>query len=218
MSADVDLKKATIDAEGLVYDVFYLLAYHDETPPNERHARAPIAPGVARFWIEKEKKDVAAGRPPDAARARVQHWNAVADETWSRVCAIFGDKLVDTLPIVDAFCVVPSSRESIRDPLVAAMRERFSSALELVYSKEVNFFFGGASREDIVESLRREDVVVLPDAAVVVVADDWCGNGTTFRAIVERIRKDHPDRALTFVGAFPGISAPTFTPPPAMVE
>jgi hypothetical protein len=162
--------------------------------------------------MEKEKRDVAAGEPADSARRQVDRWTALSDVTWPRVCSTLGDKLLARLPAVDAFCVAPSSRESIRAPLVAAMRERFLRARELIYTKPAAFFFGGVSQGAIAAALVRDDTVTLPDPATVVVVDDWCGNGTTFRAFAERISMDHPNRALTFVGAFPGISAPTFTP------
>lgn len=206
----VDLKRTTIEIGALKCDVFYLLAHSDETPASDPYARAPIAPGKARFWMEKEKTDVAAGLPPDSARRQVEIWNRLSDLTWPSVCSTLGDKLLAELPNVDAFCVVPSSRESIRAPLVASMWARFATARELIYSKPAAFFFGGSPQTAIAAALVREDTVSLPDPATVLVVDDWCGNGTTFRALAERIGMDHPDRALTFVGAFPGISAPTF--------
>lgn len=207
----VALKRTTIDAAGIECDVFYLLAHTDETSPSDPYARAPIAPGRARFWMEKEKRDVAAGESADPARRQVDMWNALSDATWSRVCSALGDGLLARLPAVHAFCVVPSTRESIRAPLVAAMRERFSTARELIYAKPGAFYFGRASQGAILSALVRDDTVTLPDPATVVVVDDWCGGGTTFRAFAGRISEDHPNRALTFVGAFPGISAPTFT-------
>lgn len=206
----VDLRRTRFEADGLVCDILYLLARNDETSESDPYARAPIAPGMARFWSEFEKKAIGAGRPADAARARVNEWNGIAEITWPRVCSTFGDKLVEELHMVDAFCVVPSSRESIRAPLVSVMRERFANAHELLYTKPAAFFFGGATQEQIVSALDRRDAVTLPNRATVVVADDWCGNGTTFRALVERISKDHPKCDLTFVGAFPGISSPKF--------
>jgi hypothetical protein len=209
----VDLKKTTIEVGALVCDVFYLLARFDETPPNDQYARAPIAPGMARFWMDQEEKAVKAGHPADTARRLIKEWDALAKVTWRQVCTVFCDTLVDALPVMDAFCVVPSSRDHIRDELVTAMRARFPAASELVYTKEPDFFFGNATQMEIAAASRRQDAVTLPEPAVVVVADDWCGNGTTFRAFVERISTDHPNRTLRFVGAFPGISAPALPRP-----
>ena len=202
-------KTTTIEVQGEVaaVKVVYLMT-ETEGKSEIRDKRGPIASGMEYKWLKRAKCD-AAGRNRDdtAAMGRVREWSEIADIQWPKACA----DVVAGLSQLDAFCVIPSSRDDRRVPLVRALRARFPSAIELTYKRPPERRFGDAGEDAIFQALSRTDHATLPIGACVAVADDWAGGGTTLRATIRRIRADHGDCIGSFVCAVPGVSAVPLT-------
>ena len=97
-------------------------------------------------WRENAKRDEA--RKPgtgNSAMERKQRWSEIADEYWPKACT----DVVAGLDQCHAFCVIPSSREERRTPLVDALQVRFPDAVELTYKRPQEFHFGHKREDEI---------------------------------------------------------------------
>ena len=180
------LKKAEIEVRGRTVDVWYLMTEQDGKNAS-RAEKGPIASGMEARWREQVKHDEA--KKPGMgsfAMERMKYWTTIADEHWSKAC----NDVVSGLHVLDAFCVIPSTREERRDPLVDALRKQFPHAIELTYTRPPGFHFGHKREDEIFHALKHADQEMLLTAACVAVADDRAGNGTTLRATIRRILTD----------------------------
>lgn len=167
-------------------------------------ARGAVASGMERRHLENARRERDDGRVEHAQLLmhESERWSKRANETWPQVSR----DLIAGLPILDAFCVIPSSRDERRDPMRRALLERFPNAIELTYTRPNGFSFGGADGDAIFQALSRTNRMTLPRGALVGVIDDWAGDGTTLRAVIRRIRADHGIH-FEIVGAIPGVCA-----------
>jgi len=198
-------KKTEIEVCGRTVDVWYLTTEQEGKSAN-RDERGPIASGMEAKWREQAKRDEA--KKPGTGRdamGRMKCWTAIADEHWQKAC----NDVVAELPSLDAFCVIPSSRDNRRKPLVDALHARFPAAIELAYTRPPGVRFGRTEMDEIAiyNALSRTDRATLPSGACVAIADDWATGWTTLRATICRIQADHRGCIGSFVCTVPGIAA-----------
>lgn len=198
-------RTTTIVADRHTIDVFYLMTRAEADLNARPHLCGPVAPGVERRWLESARRADERGDHDGSKESmhRAGIWGDIANRWWSGACA----SLVAGLPELDAFFVIPSSRPIRRDPLVVALRARFPSANELVYSRPDGVRFGDASEDTIFHALGRQGPATIPVGSRITIADDWAGGGTTLRASVRRVIADYAGSVGSINAAVPGVSA-----------
>ena len=190
-------------------DVWYLKTRGECNRHENPDECGPVAAGMERKWFECAKHHEKAGKLEDSKSAReIAHkWANIADKHWPKAC----NDAVAALPLLGAFCVIPSSRENRRKSLVQALRARFPAAIELTYERPHGFHFGDKREDEIFRALKRTDSTILPKEAGVAVADDWAGGGTTLHAAIRRVLTDHGSCIGFVAGVVPGVSAVPLT-------
>jgi len=139
----------------------------------------------------------------DGLASRRKSWSAVADARWASVCREFAA----SLPMIDGFSVVPSSRQNRQAPLAKAVRRQFPAAIEITYQRQADVRFAGTAEQVIFDSLTlTERPSRLPKGITII--DDYIGTGRTLRAFAHRLTLDFPSCLIS--AAAPGINATTF--------
>lgn len=198
-------RTTTIDADGRTIEVHFLMTRGEADLNARPYLCGPVAPGVERRWLERARRadehSDHVGRKESLRRAAI--WGDIANRLWPGACA----SLVGGLPELDAFFVIPSSRPNRRDPLVHALRARFPTAIEIVYTRSDGVRFGDATEDTIFDALCRTEPATIPIGSRITIADDWAGGGTTLRASARRLIEDYAESVASINAAVPGVSA-----------
>ena len=168
----------------------------------EKQEFAALSSGMERM-CEGGIEETSDSLTRDRLKQSQTQWAAIADAQWPRVCLEFAG----SLPAIQAYVVVPSSRENRQAPLRDAIRRRFPAALEIVYQRMDGVRFAGTGERAIFKSL----VLTArpPESPTgIAIIDDYVGTGRTLRALAHRLRVDFPGVALD--AAAPGITATVF--------
>ena len=99
-----------MEVDGQTVEVFYLMTSAEADRHTRRDECGPVASGLERRWMECARRQRKSGN--DDAQFSTQnatHWGDIANQYWPKACCDLGAGL----PLLDAFCVIPSSRPRV---------------------------------------------------------------------------------------------------------
>ena len=152
------LRISSVDADGHIVDLFYLMTRAEADPYASPDECGPVASGMECKWMERARCQREAGMDDAQWSLRnADRWRDIADRLWLKAC----NDLTAGLPWLDVFLVIPSSCAERRDSLVDALRARCPNAIELIYSRSSSGGKFGHSEEDMIfqDLIRQCDAV-----------------------------------------------------------
>ena len=130
---------------------------------------------------------------------QINKWEVCYNNHWAKACK----ELAQSFDDIQAFLVIPSKRNEMRNSLIKAFKESHPDAIDcsnsIVNISELNF--GESKNADSVCSALKINSNVLDSIKNLVFVDDWYGTGSTMFGTLKAIKNINKNISIEFAVA-----------------